>query len=103
MKIAPCGLALAGALSTLVLTACNNDNVHNAGVIATAPRFQLVAEKEPSATRLLFDSATGDLWELRAETAGDFHWVRTASGPADARVLTPEQALFGVSQKTSKP
>jgi hypothetical protein len=81
---------------------CNNDNFANRGVITAGARFQLVVEKDSTPARLLLDSATGDLWELHSEPSGGTHWVRVASGPADARVLAPQEVL-GMSRKTPTP
>lgn len=82
---------------------CNNDNLANHGVITAAPRFQLVVEEDPTPARLLLDSATGDLWQLRTDPAGEAQWARVANGPTDARVLTPQQILGAQSPETPKP
>ncbi len=79
---------------------CNNDNFANHGVITAGARFQLVVEEEPVPARLLLDSATGDLWQLRGDNAGSGQWVRIASGPVDARVLAPQEVLGVRSPKT---
>ena len=82
---------------------CNNDNFSNRGVITAGARFQLVVEEDPTPARLLLDSATGDLWQLHSESTGGAQWVRVASGPADARVLTPQEVLGMQSAKTPTP
>ena len=88
-------VTLAALCSAAFLASCNNDNLHNRGVIAAGPRFQLVAEAKDNPTRLLFDSATGDLWQLAEEAANGSRWVRMTSGPTDVKALTPRQALGG--------
>lgn len=98
-----------GAAVTLVLAGCcgpggcNNDNFANRGVITAGARFQLIVEEDPTPARLLLDSATGDLWQLRGDPAGSAQWVRVASGPLDARVLTPQEILGARSPKTPTP
>lgn len=82
---------------------CNNDNFANRGVITAGPRFQLVIEEGSTPSRLLLDSTTGDLWQLRNTAAGEPQWVRVTRGPADARVLTPQEALGMRSPATSTP
>jgi hypothetical protein len=82
---------------------CNNDNFANRGVITAGARFQLVVEQEPTPARLLLDAATGDLWQLRGDPAGGAQWVRVATGPADARVLAPQEILGVRSPKTPTP
>jgi hypothetical protein len=82
---------------------CNNDNFANHGMITAGARFQLVLAENPTSARLLLDSATGDLWELRAEATGGGQWVRVASGPTDARVLAPQEVLGMRSPKTPTP
>ncbi len=101
-------LARAGLLSLLLAGCCraggcNNDNFANRGVITAGARFQLVIEKDPAPARLLLDSVTGDLWQLRSEPSGEAQWVRVASGPTDARVLSPQEALGMHSSKTPIP
>jgi hypothetical protein len=86
-------VVLAAIAGTALLAACNNDSLVNRGVIAAGARFQLIAEQQPGPARLLLDSATGDLWRLENEAASDARWVRIASGPADAKVLKPEEML----------
>ena len=95
-------LAVATLSSCLFVTACNDDNFVNRGVITAAARFQMLGEQKEDPARLLFDSATGDLWRLQAESGGA-QWVRVASGPADARVLTPQEVLGVRSPGTAKP
>ena len=97
-----------GTFASVLLTGgcargCNNDNFANRGVIAAGARFQLVVEEDPTPARLLLDSATGDLWQLRSESTGSPQWVRVATGPADARVLTPQEVLGMQSPKTPTP
>jgi hypothetical protein len=82
---------------------CNNDNFANHGVITVAPRFQLVVEEEPAPARLLLDSVTGDLWQLHGDATSGPQWVRVASGPADARVLTPQEILGARPPQTPAP
>lgn len=91
---------LAGGCS---LVGCNNDNYENRGVITAGARFQLVVEEDPTPARLLLDSATGDLWQLHSESTGGAEWVRVASGPTDARVLTPQEVFGMQSAKTPMP
>ncbi len=91
---------LAGGCS---LVGCNNDNYENRGVITAGARFQLVVEEDPTPARLLLDSATGDLWQLHSESTGGAEWVRVASGPTDARVLTPQEVFGMQSAKTPTP
>ena len=102
MGIAKRRLILGGFVSAVLLTACNNDNFSNRGAITAATRFQLVVTEQPNPARLLFDSATGDLWELRTEAASGAQWVRLASGPADIRSLTPGEILGGHAPRTPK-
>jgi len=90
-------LALAGLL---LVAGCNNDNVVNHGEIRAGSRLRLVIDQHDSA-RLLFDSATGDMWQLQPASAGGSAWVRVASGPTDMRRLTASEALLGTS-KTPK-
>jgi hypothetical protein len=87
--------ALGALCSASLLASCNNDNFANRGVITAGARFQLVAEAKDNPVRLLFDSATGDLWELATEPASGSRWVRLTSGPTDVKALTPRQALGG--------
>ncbi len=94
------GVLLAGCCGS---GGCNNDNISNRGVITAGARFQLVIEEDPTPARLLLDSATGDLWQLQSESSGGARWVRVASGPADARVLTPQEVLGMQSAKTPTP
>ncbi len=82
---------------------CNNDNISNRGVITAGARFQLVVEEDPTPARLLLDSVTGDLWQLQSASSGGAQWVRVASGPADARVLRPEEVLGMRSAETPTP
>ncbi|HVN85215.1 MAG TPA: hypothetical protein VMW17_10250 [Candidatus Binatia bacterium] len=85
------------ANSTLLLIlGCNNDNLTNHGEILVASRFKFVTDQNDH-SRLLFDSATGDVWRLQAEAADNSQWVRMASGPSDVRVLTTREALLGAS------
>ena len=97
--------ALGGLLSALFVAGCggcNNDNIHNSGVIHAAARFKLVIDTEPNRARLLLDTATGDLWQLEAQPTGGSQWVRVASAPADARALTPREILGGRSKQPRK-
>ena len=101
-------LARAGLLSLVFAGCCgaggcNNDNFANHGTITPGARFQLVIEKDPTPARLLLDSVTGDLWELRSEPSAGTQWVRVASGPTDARVLSPQEVLGMRSAKTPMP
>lgn len=101
-------LARAGLLSLLLAGCCraggcNNDNFANRGVITAGARFQLVIEEDPAPARLLLDSVTGDLWELRSEPSAGTQWVRVASGPTDARILSPQEVLGMRSTKTPAP
>jgi hypothetical protein len=82
---------------------CNNGNLSNRGVITAGARFQLVVEEDPTPARLLVDTATGDLWQLQSESPGGARWVRVASGPADARVLTPQEIVGMQPAKTPTP
>lgn len=99
-------LALASLISAVLTMGsnggCNNDNFSNRGVISAGARFQLVVEEDPTPTRLLLDSATGDLWQLSAEAAAA-RWIRVASGPNDARVLSPQESLGMTSSTTPRP
>jgi hypothetical protein len=87
--------ALVALCGALLLASCNNDNFANRGVITAGARFQLVAEGKHNPEHLLFDSATGDLWQLATEPASGSRWVRMTSGPTDVKALTPRQALGG--------
>ena len=80
-----------GASAMLFVSACNNDNFINRGELTAASRFQLTIDQDNA--RLLFDSATGDLWQLQPESTNGSQWVRVASGPATARVLTTREVL----------
>ena len=99
---------LAAAVSSVLVGCCraggcNNDNFANHGIINAAARFQLVIQGEPTPARLLLDSVTGDLWQLRDEPAGGARWVRVASGPVDARALTPQEVLGARAPRTPTP
>jgi hypothetical protein len=96
-------LIIAGAVTAFIVSACNNDNFANRGVIAAGARFQLMVEEPPSAARLLLDSATGDLWQLKSESSASSRWIRVASGPADARVLKAQEILGMGSHGTPEP
>jgi hypothetical protein len=87
--------ALGAVCGTLLFASCNNDNFSNRGVVSAGARFQLVAEGKDTPEHLLFDSATGDLWQLATEPASGSRWVRLTSGPTDVKALTPQQALGG--------
>ena len=103
MRIAERYLIIAAAAIGLLIAACNNDNFSNRGTITAGARFQLVVESRDTPNRLLFDLATGDLWELQPEASTAAKWVRIASGPPDARKLTPQEILGVRSGAASEP
>ncbi len=83
-----------------LLVACNNENFENKGTISAGARFRLVIDQRDSA-RLLVDSATGDVWQLQPDPSGVSKWAKLANGPADAKALTPQQALGLGAKKAS--
>jgi hypothetical protein len=89
----------------LCATACNNDNISNDGVIGGGGRFALVIEPARTAidgTHFLVDTATGDLWMLKADGSGHGQWSRVADAPQDVKPLTL-QRLLGVTKPTAEP
>lgn len=87
--------ALGAVCSALLFASCNNDNFSNRGVVSAGARFRFVAAGKATPEALLFDSATGDVWQLATEPASGARWVHMTSGPTDAKALTPRQALGG--------